>query len=215
MKNIATWTALALASTLAGCTGTAHSNRSLDSVHQPVVTNSIYQLDVASSGGELPPSEQGRLQGWLDAMGARYGDRIAVEDPSLYGSSAAQATIRSMVERRGLLLSQDVPVTTGAVPQGALRVILTRASAHVPGCPDWSSKSSINMNNATSSNYGCAINSNLAAMVADPNDLIKGASNDRSDPASATRAIKTFREKPLTGAGALKGESTSNSGGGK
>lgn len=213
MKNIATWTALALATTLAGCTGTAHSNRGLDSVHQPVVTNSVYQFDVAASGGELPPSEQGRLQGWLDAMGVRYGDRVAVEDPSLYGSSAAQATIRTMVERRGLLLSQDVPVTTGAVPEGHLRVVITRASAHVPGCPDWSSQSSININNATSSNYGCATNSNLAAMVADPNDLIKGASNDRSDPAASTRAIKTFREKPLTGAGSLQGESTNNGGG--
>ena len=213
MKNIATWTALALATTLAGCTGTAHSNRGLDSVHQPVVTNSVYQFDVAASGGELAPSEQGRLQGWLDAMGVRYGDRVAVEDPSLYGSSAAQATIRTMVERRGLLLSQDVPVTTGAVPEGHLRVVITRASAHVPGCPDWSSQSSININNATSSNYGCATNSNLAAMVADPNDLIKGASNDRSDPAASTRAIKTFREKPLTGAGSLQGESTNNGGG--
>lgn len=215
MKNIATWTALALATTLAGCTGTAVSNRSLESVHQPVVTNSVYQFDVAATGGELPPSEQGRLQGWLDAMGVRYGDRIAVEDPSLYGSSAARSTVRAMVERRGLLLSDDVPVTTGAVPEGHLRVIVTRASAHVPGCPDWASKFSSNVSNATSSNYGCATNSNLAAMVADPNDLIKGASNDRSDPAASTRAIKTFREKPLTGAGNLQGESTSNNGGGK
>ena len=49
-------------------------------------------------------------------------------------------------------------------------------------------------------------------MVADPNDLIKGASNDRSDPAAATKAIKTYREKPQTGAGELRGQSTSNGG---
>ena len=85
MKKIATWTVLALATTVAGCTGSAHSNMSLDSVHQPVVRNSIHQFDVATSGGELPPSEQGRLQGWLDAMGVRYGDRISIEDPSPYG----------------------------------------------------------------------------------------------------------------------------------
>src|SRR5690606_28670750 len=99
---------------------------------------------------------------------------------------------------------------TGAVPQGSLRVVITRASAYVPGCPDWSSKSSINFNNATSSNYGCATNSNLAAMVADPNDLIKGATNERYDPASATKPIRTFREKAPTGAGELRGQSTNN-----
>lgn len=212
MKKIATWTTLALAATLAGCTGSAHSNTSLDSVHQPIVRNSIYQFDVATSGGELPPSEQGRLQGWLDAMGVRYGDRISIEDPSPYGANQARASIRAMVERRGMLLSDAVPVTTGSVAPGSLRVVVTRASASVPGCPDWSSKSAINFTNATSSNYGCASNSNLAAMVADPNDLIKGASNDRNDPASATRAIKTYREKPPTGAGELNKTATSQGG---
>jgi len=214
MKTIATWTAVALATTLAGCsTGTASSNRSLESVHQPVVRNAIYQFDVATANGEVPPSEQGRLQGWLDAMNVAYGDRVAIDDPSTYGNSAAQATIRSMVERRGLLVSEGVPVTTGDVPAGSLRVVVTRTSAYVPGCPDWSSKYSINFNNATSSNYGCASNSNLAAMIADPNDLIKGASADRQDPNTAIRAIKTYREKPPTGAGELKSEETS--GGGK
>lgn len=212
MKKIATWTVLALATTIAGCSGSAYTNTSLESVHQPLVRNSIYQFDVATSGGELPPSEQGRLQGWFDAMGVRYGDRIAVEDPSSYGSGSAHASIRSIVERRGLLLSEAVPVTTGAVPQGSVRVVVTRASAHVPGCPDWASKSSLNPTNATSSNYGCATNSNLAAMVADPNDLIKGSSDTGYDPSTATRAIKTYREKPQTGTGALKATSTSEGG---
>ncbi|HKX88550.1 MAG TPA: CpaD family pilus assembly protein [Sphingopyxis sp.] len=209
MTKIATWTILAVATSLAGCSGAAYSNRSLESVHQPVVNNSIYQFDVAASNGELAPSEQGRLQGWFDAMGIRYGDRVAIEDSSLYGASAAQATVRSMVERRGLLLSSDVPVTTGAVPEGHLRIVVTRASASVPGCPNWDSKSSINPANATSSNYGCATNSNLAAMVADPNDLIKGASNTGSDPTAATRAIQTYRTKPQTGAGELTKTPTS------
>ena len=117
-----------------------------------------------------------------------------------------------MIADRGLLISEDVPVTTGAVPAGYLRIIVTRASAFVPGCPNWGSTSSINTANATSSNYGCATNSNLASMVADPNDLIKGTRNDRYDPSAATRAIKTYREKPQTGAGELRGQATSNGG---
>lgn len=214
MKKIATFTALALAASLAGCTGASQANRSLDSVHQPLVRNNVYQVDVAAAGGDLAPSEQGRLQGWLDAMGVRYGDRIAIEDPSVYGSSAAQATVRTMIERRGLMLVNDVPVTTGTVPDGHIRIVVTRATAFVPGCPNWSSKSSINLNNATSSNYGCAVNSNLASMVADANDLIKGSTNQTTDPSAATRAIKTYREKPQTGAGDLRGSATSNQGGG-
>src|SRR3546814_15830678 len=93
----------------------------------------------------------------------------------------AQATIRAMIERRGLLLSDTAPVTTGDVPADNLRVVVTRASAFVPGCPDWSTESSITFNNATPSNYGCATNSNLAAMVADPHALLKGDPDPRNN----------------------------------
>lgn len=213
MKSFATLTLLAVSATLTACGGTGTTNRSLDSVNQPVVRNAIFSFDVRVSGGELAPSEQGRLQGWFDAMGIRYGDRIAVEDPALYGSGAALATIRAMVERRGLLMADAVPVTSGMIPPGHVRVSITRASAAVPGCPDWSSKSSRNFGNSTSANYGCATNSNLAAMVADPNDLIKGTNDQRNDPTSATKPIRTFREKTPTGAGELRGESTNNGGG--
>lgn len=218
MKKLHTLTLLALAATLGGCMGgksAADNNRSLDSVHQPIVSNQIFNFDVATLGGDLPPSEQGRLEGWLDAMGVAYGDRIAIEDPSLYGKGPATAQIKRMVERRGLLLSDAVPVTAGAVPPGYLRVTITRASARVPGCPNWDRRSSSSAVNATSSNYGCSVNSNLAAMVADPNDLIKGTRNERPDPSSATKPIRSFRDKEPTGSGELKQTATSGDGGGK
>lgn len=215
MKTLHTLTMLALAGTLAGCgAGGTTANRSLDSVHQPVVTTAVFSFDVATVGGELPPSEQGKLSGWFDAMGMAYGDQIAIEDPSLYGKSAAAAQIRNLVSQRGLMVSDAVPVTAGAVPAGHLRVSITRASARVDGCPNWSGKGSISVGNSTSSNYGCATNANLAAMVADPNDLIKGAGSDRNDPSAATKPIRVFREREPTGKGDLK-ENTTNNGGGK
>ena len=77
MKKIATWTALALATTLAGCTGAANGNRGLESVHQPVVRSTIYQFDVAAGSGDIAPSEQGRLQGWLDEIARDEGAKVA------------------------------------------------------------------------------------------------------------------------------------------
>jgi pilus assembly protein CpaD len=50
-------------------------------------------------------------------------------------------------------------------------------------------------------------------MVADPNDLIKGASSDSNDPSAGTKPIRTYREKQPSGTGGLK--STSTSGGGQ
>ena len=58
------------------------------------------------------------------------------------------------------------------------------------------------------SNYGCAVNSNLAQMVANPDDLVRGQEARGSDSRAVTKAIKSYRDKSPTGNGELKSEST-------
>ncbi len=191
---------------LSGCGGMP-TNRSLNSVNQPVVERTNYTLDISTGAGGLSYPEQSRLDGWFTAMNLRYGDRISIDDPMK--SSATLAAIEALASRHGLTVSDEAPVTPGYVEAGTTRVIITRSTASVPGCPNWSSNSDTNLGNATSSNYGCAINSNLAAMVADPEHLIKGAeSTGNTVVMSSSKAIQTYRGKELTGAGGLKKTST-------
>lgn len=198
--------ALSLGLALAGCGGMA-GNRSLDSVHQPVVTRTNYALDVMAGPGGLSYPEQRRLAGWFDAMDLRYGDRISLDDPLMSG--ATRAAVEAVASRYGLLVGEDAPVTPGAISAGTVRVIVTRSSASVPGCPDFSAKSDTNLGNATSSNYGCATNSNLAAMVADPEHLLRGAKgNGETVVMSSTKAIDSYREAKPTGENGLKSNST-------
>lgn len=78
--------------------------------------------------------------------------------------------------------------------------IVSAAGATVPNCPNWSD-SNLPMSEGQSSNYGCATAVNLAAMIADPNDLIRGRTDAPAgtDATKATRAIKAWREMPPTG----------------
>lgn len=69
--------------------------------------------------------------------------------------------------------------------------------AVVPNCPNWKS-AGVDSAALTDTNYGCAVNSNLAAMVADPMDLVHGKSSDITDTASTVRAIKAWREAEAT-----------------
>ena len=62
--------ALSLGLALAGCGGMP-GNRSLDSLHQPVIQRANYTLDVTTGPGGLSFSEQRRLAGWFDAMDLR------------------------------------------------------------------------------------------------------------------------------------------------
>ena len=200
---------VSLALALAGCASSS-DNRMLDSIHQPVVAQNSYALDVISGPGGLSSAEQHRLSGWFEAMNLRYGDRIAVDDP--LASEATRASVEAVVGRFGLLLSADAPVTPGYVNAGTVRVVLTRATAEVPHCPDWSKHTDANFANASNPNYGCAVNRNFAAMVADPNHLLKGAeSSSMTTTMSSNKAIDTFRAQKPSGADGLKQTSSKGS----
>jgi pilus assembly protein CpaD len=184
---------------LAGCGGIA-TNPSLESIHQPVVEHVNYTLDLNTGAGGLSYPEQRRLAGWFEAMDLHSGDRISIDDP--LDNASTRAAVEALASRYGLLVSNDAPTTAGYVNAGTARIIVTRAKASVPGCPDWSARNDFNPNNATSTNYGCAVNSNLAAMVADPEHLLKGAET-RSDTVvmSASKAITAYRERAPGGGG--------------
>lgn len=200
--------ALSMGLALAGCGGMP-TNRSLESIHQPVVERTNYTLDVTTGPGGMSLTEQRRLAGWFDAMKLRYGDRISIDDPAQSG--ATRAAVEALASRYGLLISDQTPMTPGYVNAGTARVIVTRSSASVPGCPDWSANSDANFNNATSSNFGCAVNSNFAAMVANPEHLLKGSSDPGNTVVmSSTKAIDSYREAKPTGEDGLKAPATSS-----
>jgi pilus assembly protein CpaD len=201
-KLAGTALALSLGLTLAGCGGIA-TNATLDSIHQPVVEHVNYTFDVTTGPGGLSYPEQHRLTGWLDTMDLRYGDRISIDDP--LANEDTRAAVEAIAGRYGILMSADAPTTPGNLSAGTARIIITRAKASVPGCPDWSSHNDFNPNNATSSNFGCAVNANLAAMVADPEHLIRGANGGSATTVmSANKAISSYREQKPTGEKGLK-----------
>ena len=201
----------ALALPLEGCGGVPH-NASLNSVHQPEVTHSSVSIELvttpsATGGGSLSTSEQGRLAAWFEAMHLRYGDKLSIADP--LASETARGGVADVAARFGVVLGEQLTDETSGVAAGALRITLTRASAHVPHCPDWSGNSASNPANATSTNYGCAVNSNLAAMVANPDHLLKGASaTGNTSGMTAEKAITAWRAGTLAPASPTNATST-------
>jgi pilus assembly protein CpaD len=196
--------ALAIGTGLAGCSGSLiDSNNSLYSVKQPVVERTNFTLDVDTSASGLPISEQQRLNGWFETMDLRYGDRVTIEDPS--ANPAVANAVNDLAGRYGLIVDGVAPTTPGLLGPGQARIVITRSSASVPGCPDWSDKFDGNYKNKTSPGYGCAINSNIAAMIANPEDLLEGQTGTGETVVqTGTRAIQTYREAPPTGAGGLQ-----------
>src|SRR5690349_3584040 len=194
---------IALGSALAGCqTAPDKPSMGVAAVNVPVVTGVDYVFDAAAPGGALASGEAERLNGWFQGLGLGYGDTVYVDAGY---APAARTQVARIAGHYGMLVTAGAPVTAGAVQPGSVRVVVARRRATVPGCPDWSLRSAPDWDNRTSSNYGCGVNSNLAAMVANPEDLIHGReSAPTTDTRTASRAIEMYRAKPLTGAGDLE-----------
>jgi pilus assembly protein CpaD len=188
---------------------TPRTNYSVYSLHQPVVEHTNFVFDLRVDGDRISEAELNRLSAWLGSIDARYGDRITIDEPRGYQSAGVRADVGRVAGDLGLLLADGAaPVTEGDVAPGTVRIIASRASAHVEGCPSYTNPG-IDSPVRTDSNYGCATNSSLAAMIANPDDLVHGqVSSGQDSSVVAGRAVRTYRERVPTGSQALPSAST-------
>lgn len=193
---------IALASSLAACNTADLPDKGLASVNVPVVTSADYVFDAAAPDGALAPGEVDRLNGWFQGLGLGYGDSVYVDG---VGSEAARGQVGAIAGQYGMMVSAGAPVTTGMVAPGMVRVVVSRRRASVPYCPNWSLPSQPNYDNRTMSNFGCSVNSNIAAMVANPEDLVHGREGaGTGDVDTAARAVLYYRATPPTGTKGLQ-----------
>lgn len=220
MARIITVAALAVAGlSVGGCVvGTDYGltpqhNPTITSVNEPVVQRTDYVFDVAVGGG-MTSAELARLNAWFQSLELGYGDRVAIDAGGGYVDERAMSEIGRVAGAYGLLLDAGAPVTAGQVPPGGLRVVVSRTAASVPGCPMWN-PSEIGARATTSPNYGCATNSNLAAMIANPTDLVVGQTGTTSvDTATSSKAIQLYRKSAPSGGGGTTVKAESSKGGG-
>jgi len=166
--------ALAIALTLPACQrGPGFSQ--VAPQHVPTVTEQVFVHDLTYTGpGQFAPGEMEELAEWLDTIELKYGDRISVDDPNPIGAAARAERLGELVGTHGLLLREAGPVTDPPLPTGVTRLVVVRAQAAVPECPDHSRRSNPDFEGSVTSNFSCATASNMAAMIADPNDLVAG-----------------------------------------
>jgi pilus assembly protein CpaD len=197
---------IALASSVAACNTPDLADKGVAAVNVPVVTSADYVFDAAAPDGALAPGEADRLNGWFQGLGIGYGDAIYVDGAY---ADAARGQVAAIAGQYGMMVSAGAPVTTGAMQPGTVRVVVSRRRAEVPHCPNWSLPSQPNYDNRNMSNFGCGVNTNIAAMVANPEDLIHGREGlGVGDVNTGAKAVLFYRSAPPTGAQGLKDIST-------
>ena len=203
---------LALASALTACTTASadQPSRGLIAVNQPVVSRTDFAMDLSAPGGALSSSEEARLDGWFSGLGLGYGDNIYVDGDY---AGAAREDVARIAGRYGMMVSAGAPVTAGSVQPGTVRVVVSRTRASVPGCPNWDRPAAPDYDNQQLPNTGCAVNGNLTAMVANPQDLVHGReAGSVVDAATAAKAVNSYRTAAPSGDKGLQDISTKKGG---
>ena len=139
---------------------------------------SMFDIPVSRSARGLTGAQWNQLYGYLAGYQERGTSGLVVRTPSGSANQAAAkrvyADIRHAMRQAGVS-PRDVrvqPYYARHDPSAPVRLSYMEYRAKGPDFPDWSENLARDPANLPSPNMGCATQRNLAAMIADPQDLL-------------------------------------------
>ena len=153
-----------------------------DSIRTPVHASDNYPitvrkgpqvLEVAANNGSLSPRQINAVRGFIHQAMQAGVTPLTVERPSGGGNSARVASeIASLMVNEGVARTGVDFRVYKAGSMAPVRVSFISTYASTKKCGDWSTDLSDTSENTAYPNLGCAVQTNLAAMVADPDTLV-------------------------------------------
>ncbi len=173
--------------------------------HPIMVTQQPTTLSIRVSRGSygMSPHQRAQVISFIERYrGIDAGNtRMVIEAPS--GTANEVAAMQAVAEIRSLMseIGFDAakvgvePVQANGDPQAPIRISYLRYVAEGPQCGKWPSNLAESSSNLNYPNLGCANQANLAAMIANPADLVAPRT---STPGSSER-VNTMWEKYVKG----------------
>jgi pilus assembly protein CpaD len=166
-------------------------------MNHPIVvdtaTNAV-RLSFSAADAGLMPEDAARFDAFVAQYKADGNGAVNVTAPS---GPTAQQTLSYFGER---LAAAGIPrsrIMVGTRNDGDWRVELSYAGyvAHTVGCGDWGSQqASDTASNLPMANFGCAVQHNIAAQIANPRDLVDPAALGQSDAMRRATVMNAYEK---------------------
>jgi pilus assembly protein CpaD len=147
--------------------------------------------------------EQDRLSAFLASI---HADERATDLYNVELAARRNESVDAFLREQGLsdltvtssAFGEAVPAVAGSGPQSwqqnrRVELVLERYLVTLPPCPDWSRQSGTDFANLPHSNFGCATQTNLGLMVAEPRDLVRGRGLAPADGVHQAEGIVRYR----------------------
>ena len=199
----------ALASTACGSlTGNASTAHLVEQRHPITVDQQTVTLTIAVDPtlSELSSRDKARLRAFVDAYASRGPGPVTVTAPSGSGNAdIVGQEVAADVRRELYGLGLDWSVIEGAtyrVPAASegLDVVVSYSNyvATPSACGDFGGDVSNRFLSRSTNNFGCATQNNLAAMLADPRDLVAQQDAAPTDASRRDDVLQKYREGQST-----------------
>ncbi len=168
---------------------------------------------------EIRASERDRLFAFLDAVEPTGNDSVRIEGHAderandVYNLDLAarrNESVSRFLSQHGVssanlhasAFGERAPAAAGSGPEAwkqnrRVDIVLERYLVTPPACPDWSRRSGVDFANLPHSNFGCATQTNLGLMIANPRDLVRGRRVGPADGVHQAEGIVRYREGRL------------------
>jgi len=172
--------------------------------------NARVQVDSRPDEVLLAPHAEGlsvaqnrALDGLVGRWLAAEGREIVVSAP--IGGAGGEIAGRTAVAARQRLIAMGAPAAAVRVvgydaaeaPGAPVKVGFLRYTAHVPQCGAWDNITGTGGNGAYA-NFGCAITANMAAQVANPEDLLGPRAMTPADSGRRATVLDKYRRGEIT-----------------
>lgn len=175
--------------------------------HPIVVTEAEQSVDipVASTDRRLNTAQRDMIRGFAQNYGSRATGPVYLLTPEGSPNSNAARQLRGQVRAelsaRGIASSKIVNssyVTLDAKDAAPIRLTFVGTTAMTSQCGQWPKDMINDFSNQNYYNFGCATQNNLAAQIANPEDLVAPRGMTPIDATRRNAAIKEYRERTST-----------------
>jgi len=158
----------------------------------PISAEPVYRAMKLPNSETLSASDAADLSAFVDDYMARGNGAISVSVPTSAYSSRVITALGERIADLGVPRSHIlVGVQNLTSAEGRVEVGYMSFEAHTAPCGDWSDNAGQSFENAPLPGYGCSVQHNIAAQVADPRDLVQSRGLGTPD---ATQRMQVFNK---------------------
>ena len=194
--------AVLMAGSCAAPTNDANHTMEYGAVNHPIEVEPSYQsmkLYYSPADTGISPADQARFEGFIKDYEAHGNGSIAVSAPAGMDSKAMIGFFAQRINDMGVP-KDHILVASHDAPDGDMRVEINYVSyqTHTDKCGDWSEDLAYTADNLTPKNFGCAVQQDIAAQVADPRDLLGPRPMEDANAARRGTVVGNYEQGKIT-----------------